>query len=447
MQRVAIIGGGWAGMAAAVAAAQAGHRVTVFEATRVLGGRARALPATDAPGAPGAPPPLDNGQHILIGAYTECLHLMAQVGVDPEAALLRLPLSLRFADGKGIRLPDIAPPWDAVWGIATARGWGLRQRLALMTTTARWMWGLGGFRCEPGDTVLTISQGLPPQLMAEFVEPLCVSALNTPAAEASATVFLRVLRDALFSGRGGSNLLLPRTDLGALFPEPAAQWLQAQGHTVHRARRVQAIAPQSPPSSGWTVDGEAFDTAVLALPSSDAARLVAACAGSEQAAPRKELCSALYDWAAVAQAMRFTAIATVYARVPGAQGPVLESPMLALRSSMQEPAQFAFDRGVLGGPPGLLALVVSAFEGDRAEREQQVLRQAMRQLGLPALDLVQTVVEKRATFACTPALQRPSNAIAPGLWACGDYVRGPYPATLEGAVLAGTAVGQQLGKK
>lgn len=334
-----------------------------------------------------------------------------------------------------------------MWGIANARGWGLRQRLALMTTTARWMWGLGGFRCEPGDTVLTISQGLPPQLMAEFVEPLCVSALNTPAAEASATVFLRVLRDALFSGRGGSNLLLPRTDLGALFPEPAAQWLQAQGHTVHRARRVQAIAPQSPPSSGWTVDGEAFDTAVLALPSSDAARLVAACAGSEQAAPRKELCSALYDWAAVAQAMRFTAIATVYAQVPGAQGPVLESPMLALRSSAQEPAQFAFDRGVLGGPPGLLALVVSAFEGDRAEREQQVLRQAMRQLGLPALELVQTVVEKRATFACTPALQRPSNAIAPGLWACGDYVRGPYPATLEGAVLAGTAVGQQLGKK
>ncbi len=443
MQRVAIIGGGWAGMAAAVAAAQAGHCVTVFEATRVLGGRARALPAT---GAPGAPPPLDNGQHILIGAYTECLHLMAQVGVDPDAALLRLPLSLRFADGKGIRLPDIAPPWDAVWGIATARGWGLRQRLALMTTTARWMWGLGGFRCAPGDTVLAISQGLPPQLMAEFVEPLCVSALNTPAAEASATVFLRVLRDALFSGRGGSNLLLPRTDLGTLFPEPAAQWLQAQGHTVHRARRVQAIAPQSPPLSGWTVDGEAFDTAVLALPSSDAARLVAACAGSAQAAPRKALCSALYDWAAVAQAMRFTAIATVYAQVPGAQGPVLESPMLALRSSMQEPAQFAFDRGVLGGPPGLLALVVSAFEGDRAEREQQVLRQAMRQLGLPALELVQTVVEKRATFACTPALQRPSNAIAPGLWACGDYVRGPYPATLEGAVLAGTAVGQQLGK-
>lgn len=129
MQRVAIIGGGWAGMAAAVAAAQAGHSVTVFEATRVLGGRARALPATEAPGAPGAPPPLDNGQHILIGAYTECLHLMAQVGVDPDAALLRLPLSLRFADGKGIRLPDIAPPGTPCGALPTpgagacASGW------------------------------------------------------------------------------------------------------------------------------------------------------------------------------------------------------------------------------------------------------------------------------------------------------------------------------------
>ncbi|GKT25897.1 hydroxysqualene dehydroxylase HpnE [Acidovorax sp. SUPP3334] len=444
MQRVAIIGAGWAGMAAAVAAAQAGHSVTVFEATRALGGRARALSVSDGQGDSVT---LDNGQHILIGAYAECLRLMQVVGVDPDAALLRMPLSLRFADGKGIRLPDIAPPWDAVWGIATARGWSLAHRVALMATTARWMWGLGGFRCEPDDTVLQISKGLPAQLMAEFVEPLCVSALNTPASDASATVFLRVLRDALFSGRGGSNLLLPRTDLGALFPEPAAQWLQDQGHAVHRARRVQSIAPSASQGSGWTVDGDAYDTAVLALPSSDAARLVTGCAGSAQAAMRKELCSALYDWAAVAGAMRFTAIATVYAQVPGARGPVLESPMLALRSSPGEPAQFAFDRGALGSRAGLLALVVSAFEGDRAQREQQVLRQAMRQLGLPALELVQTVVEKRATFACTPALQRPSNAIAPGLWACGDYVRGPYPATLEGAVLAGTAVGQQLGKK
>ena len=58
---------------------------------------------------------------------------------------------------------------------------------------------------------------------------------------------------------------------------------------------------------------------------------------------------------------------------------------------------------------------------------------------MPDLHLLQTVVEKRATFACTPDLQRPASAIAPGLWACGDYIAGPYPATLEGAVRSGVA--------
>ena len=84
--------------------------------------------------------------------------------------------------------------------------------------------------------------------------------------------------------------------------------------------------------------------------------------------------------------------------------------------------------------------MVSASDGDRALIEQQVLQQAAAQLGLPGLRPVQTVVEKRATFACTPGLQRPSMQVLPGLTACGDYVDGPYPATLEGAVLSGTAV-------
>ena len=113
--------------------------------------------------------------------------------------------------------------------------------------------------------------------------------------------------------------------------------------------------------------------------------------------------------------------------------------MLALRSSAQYPAQFVFDRGQLGGPAGLLAFVVSAAQGERSMLQTQVLAQAQAQLGL-ALQALQTVVEKRATFACTPGLQRPSPTIAPGLLACGDYVAGPYPATLEGAVRSGCAV-------
>jgi predicted NAD/FAD-dependent oxidoreductase len=110
--------------------------------------------------------------------------------------------------------------------------------------------------------------------------------------------------------------------------------------------------------------------------------------------------------------------------------------MLSLHSTAWEPAQYVFDRGQLGGPAGLLAFVVSASEADRDTLQRQVLAQAQSQLAL-TLQAVQTVVEKRATFACTPELVRPPTTIAPGLLACGDYVRGPYPATLEGAVRSG----------
>lgn len=433
--KVAVIGAGWGGMAAAVQAAQAGHAVTVLEASRTLGGRARAVAAQQADGQPLL---LDNGQHILIGAYAECLRLMRAVGVQPESALLRLPLALVFPDGTGLALPDAPPPWDALAGIARARGWSARERLALLARAARWR--LGGFRCAPGASVANLCAGLPQRLVREFIDPLCVSALNTPAQAACGQVFLRVLHDSLFSGRGGSNLLLPRADLGALFPAPAAAWLQSRGHAVRLGRRVQALA-RDDGDAGWRVDGEPFDAVLLAASSTEAARLVA-----EAGAPAAHR-PALQAWAATAQALRFGAIATVYAERPGAGAtgaPLLPAPMLALRPRAGRPAQFVFDRQPLGGPAGMLAFVVSAFEGERAQLERDVLAQAAEDLALPDLRVVQTVVEKRATFACTPGLARPPRHIAPGLQACGDYVAGPYPATLEGAVLHGTAAAQAL---
>ena len=434
--KVAVIGAGWAGMAAAIAHAQAGREVTVFEAARTVGGRARAVPAT-LPG--GEVVTLDNGQHILIGAYAESLRLMRLVGVDASTALLRLPLTLQFPDGQGLRLPDQPPPLDALLGIARARGWSWRDKLALLRTATAWQ--IRGFRCAPTTSVADLCAPLTPRLMAEFIDPLCVSALNTPAHQASGQVFLRVLQDSLFSGRGGSNLLLPRADLGALFPEPAARWLQAQGrHQVLTGQRVQRLQPQH--AGRWQVVGaagapgttdnapEVFDHVTLACPSWEASRLVAGVAGMAGLASAGR-------WSALAGALHFEAITTVYAHGAGAR---LAQPMLALRSAPDNPAQFVFDRGQLDGNQGLLAFVVSASEGERTHIEQQVLRQAAAQLGIGSLSPVQTVVEKRATFACTPGLARPGMQVLPGLSACGDYVDGPYPATLEGAVLSGTAV-------
>lgn len=424
-------------MAAAIAHRQAGRQVTVFEAARTVGGRARAVPGVLPDGTAAT---LDNGQHILIGAYTECLRLMRLVGMDPATALLRLPLTLQFPDGQGLQLPDLPPPLDALLGIARAKGWGWQDKIALLRTATAWQ--LRGFRCAPHTSVADLCAPLTPRLMAEFIDPLCVSALNTPAREASGQVFLRVLQDSLFSGRGGSNLLLPRTDLGALFPEAAVRWLVQQGGQVVTGQRIQRLVPL--PSGRWQLVGavgavgtaqgaeaaDSFDHITLACPSWEAARLVEGLASTAGLA-------AAARWSATASALRFEAITTVYAHVSGARLPL---PMLALRNTAEHPAQFVFDRGQLDGQQGLLAFVVSASNGDRALIEQQVLQQAAAQLGLPGLRPVQTVVEKRATFACTPGLQRPAMQVLPGLTACGDYVEGPYPATLEGAVLSGTAV-------
>lgn len=422
-------------MAAAIAVVNTGHHATVFEAARTVGGRARALVASDASDTETPPLVLDNGQHILIGAYTESLRLMRHVGVDVEAALLRLPLALRFPDDSGLQWPNLPPPWDALLGIASARNWDWRERFALLRLAARWR--IRRFKCSSESSVADLCAKLPPRLMTEFIEPLCVAALNTPAHAASGQVFLRVLKDSLFSGRGGSNLLLPRVNLGELFPEAAARWLRDQGSIVRTGLRARLITPM-PQSGRWIVDGTRFDAVVLATPSTEAARIVSRCAQTAPYTMAVPLC----DWASSAQALAFESIATVYVQGPvPADGRLLKRPMLALHSHTGRPAQFVFDRGQLGGPAGLLAFVASASQGDRAQIEQQVLQQAQEALGLGHLRALQTVIEKRATFACTPGLQRPDAKISPGLWACGDYIAGPYPATLEGAVRSGTAAG------
>ena len=446
-QRVAIVGAGWAGMAAAVGAAQAGHAVTVIEAARTLGGRARAVTAQ---WDDGTALTLDNGQHILIGAYRECLRLMRVVGVDPDTAMQRMPLSLQFPDGTGLQFPDLAPPWDALLGIARARGWSAGERIALLTRAARWR--VHGFTCSATDSVTDLCAGLPHKLMQEFIDPLCVSALNTVAAESSGQVFLRVLRDSLFSGRGGSHMLLPRADLSALFPAAAARWLHERGQQVLIGQRVRELVPWHAANDSalhWQLDGEVFDAVILATPANESARMVLGAADALDAnasATTTTTTTAMRDWADIAQALKHAAIATVYARTEHGDSAQLARPMLALRSGPTMPAQFVFDREPLGGPAGLLAFVVSAFEGEREALASQVLKQADVQLQLPRLRHVQTVVEKRATFQCSPQLVRPPMQIAPGLLACADYVDGPYPATLEGAVLHGTAAAAMLGE-
>jgi hydroxysqualene dehydroxylase len=418
---VAVVGGGWAGLASAVTLVRGGHDVTLHEMAPQLGGRARRLDVDEMA--------LDNGQHILIGAYTETLRLMRQVDADPDALLMRLPLHLVDGSGRGLRLPAGPATVAFAAGVLRHPTWTMPERLSLLATSAGWF--LRGFRCAADTTVAELTHSLPLAVRQDLVDPLCVAALNTPAEEASARVFLRVMRDALFAGPGSSDLLLPRASLGDLFPTPAVRWLEAAGAVLRRGVRVHAIAPDG---DGWNLDGRRFDRVIVATPPLEASRLL------------RPLNPA---WADRAEGLRHEPIVTVYVRAPGAR---LPSPMVALPAtghSGPQAAQFAFDHGILRGRPetsGLLALVISGarpwLDRGPAATEQAVLGQVAALTGgdLPyGTRVLRTVAEKRATFRCTPALLRPGAEVASGLWTAGDHVDGPYPATLEGAVRSGVA--------
>jgi hydroxysqualene dehydroxylase len=226
LRELAVVGAGWAGLAASVRATEAGARVTLFEMAPQAGGRAREVLHDGMA--------LDNGQHIMIGAYCETLALMRTVGAQPEQLFERRPLELVDARGGGLALPRGAPVPAFVRAVLALRDWPLRERLVLLATAARWR--LADFDAPSGQTVGELVKGLPLRARQELIEPLCVAALNTPADQASARVFLRVLRDALFGGRGGADLLLPRVSLTALVPQPAVHWLERHGARVRLAR-------------------------------------------------------------------------------------------------------------------------------------------------------------------------------------------------------------------
>ncbi len=435
-----MVGGGWAGLAASVRATELGWQVELYEAARQWGGRARALAGTG-----GDARALDNGQHILIVAYTETLNLIEKLGVDLTKALQRIPLDLRYADGLGLAVPAWAARWpqplDLLAAILGARGWTWSERFALLQASLRWR--ATGFTCPADLSVAGLCASLPRRVITELIEPLCLSALNTPLAHASAAVFLRVLQDALF-GRGhgpwrGADLLLPRVDLGALLPRPALEQLTGHGARLLAGQRVSTLERKA---DGWQVEGQSYDAVLLACPPREAARLVRSLGHETNPGTSTE------RWAQQAEALEYEAIATVYAlaRQPNGSPAGLpgDAAMVALRSGPDAPAQFAFDRGRLGGPPGLLALVASACTGARAEIERQAIGQACEQLALKDITPLRCVIEKRATFACTPGLKRPAATIAPCLWAAGDYIDGPYPATIEGAVRSGLRAAEEI---
>lgn len=432
--RVAVAGGGWAGCATAVELARQGCQVTLFEAARSMGGRARGVEVRGME--------LDNGQHILLGAYRESLRLMQRVGVDEKAAFLRLPVQMRYpagGDGMDFAAPRLPAPLHLALALFRAKGLDRADKLALarFNSAGRWM----GWQLDNDCTVLELLERFDQteRLTRLMWRPLCIAALNTPPERASANVFLAVLRDSLgASRRAASDMLLPRLPMGALFPEPAGAWLEGRGHAVRLGVKVAAIARDG---DGWLVElggdapPERFDAVVLATPAPVSATLLAPLPDAAELAGQLD-------------ALTHEPIATCYLQYPA--GTRLDLPFYAL---LDDPdanrwGQFVFDRAQLDpAQDGLLAVVVSAAgEATNLPREQlaaAIAAQLAQDFGRPELAApawTQLITEKRATFSCTPGLVRPGNITPlPGLVLAGDYTADDYPATLETAVRSGQA--------
>jgi len=450
---VGIIGGGYAGMAAAVKLAERGIPVTVFESAKQLGGRARGVRSNDTQ--------LDNGQHILLGCYRHTLQLIEQVGGNIHRDFLRLPLQLTLHQHFELKAPPLPAPLHLLLGLLTAHGLTFAQRL----NAARFMLAMRriNFSLQQDICALELlhTHKQDQELIRLLWEPICISALNTPAHKASAQVLLNVLRDSLNGSRSDSDMLLPRLDFSTLFPERAAEYVKQRGGSVFTSCSVETIVPHDEEIELLTSSVCPDETTSHSTRPSKSDSQVAGyelsrrkmqryshviCAASPAASARLlRTVPQLAPISAQIEALTFQPIYTVYLQYPAAVR--LPHPMLGFDRCF---TQWLFDKGQIAGHHGLIAAVISA-EGMHQELEheqlaQKVAQELREQLGITAAPLWhQVIAEKRATFSCEPNLRRPAHATPlANILLAGDYSAGDYPATLEGAVMSGISCAKEI---
>jgi squalene-associated FAD-dependent desaturase len=446
---VAVVGAGWAGCAAAVTLARAGARVTLYEAAATPGGRARRVERDGLA--------LDNGQHLLVGAYHETLALIASLhGADASRLLHRQPLALRPLARDGVRLAawPLPAPIHLAGALAGASGLSWRERLALIrdyrALAAR------GFRCDAGATVATLFAATPPRAFAALWEPLTLAALNTPPERASAQLFANVLAAAFSGTRSDSDFLVPAVDLSTLLPDAAVAEVAARGGRVRTGTTIERIAPAGDGVEVHARRGpsDRFDAVVLAAgPHQVAAALGEGFRGHPAVDALRHTVAAF----------AYESITTVYLgfaadvawpgrvlRLDDAPGQWLFDRRDALppRTASHRPAEPATGRERVATPSALraLAAIVISAGGPHETLPHDALAVGvdaqLRRLApaLPPCAWHRVIAERRATYACTPGLARPrAGRLAHGLYLAGDYTDAHFPATLEAAVRSGVA--------
>ena len=343
-----------------------------------------------------------------------------------------MPLQLTLHNRFELKAPHLPAPLHLLIGLLSAKGLSVGERLR----AARFMLTLRRINftllhdISVFELLRTHSQS--DGLIRLLWEPLCISALNTPMHIASAQVLLNVLRDSLNGARNDSDMLLPRIDFTALFPERAAEYVKQHRGTVLTACSIEAIIPNGD-EIRLTTRQTILSTARTELFSH------VICATSPISAAR--LFHTVPQLALIAEqiaAIPYQPIYTVYLQYP--EQVCLPHPMLGLDRCF---AQWLFDKGQISGQRGLIAAVISA-QGKHQNLKHELLAQKVaqelcEQLGIREAPVWHKVIaEKRATFSCETNLLRHAHTTQmPNVLLAGDYTAGKYPATLEGAVMSG----------
>lgn len=432
---VGVIGAGWAGLSAAIVLHDAGHDVSLYEAGPLAGGRARRVPVAGRT-------PLDNGQHIMLGAYRHTLQLMRRLHRDPDRLLLRFGLKLQSAVGDfELRCPALPSPWHAALAVVAATGWRMTEKVALLK--AMTFLRLNHWNVSPDQPLAQWlnTQRQPASVVKHFWEPLCLAALNTPIDGASTAMMARVLKDSLGAGRHASDVLIPRTDLSDLWPDHLPN-----GIALHRHLPIQRIDAMR---NGYILNNQyCHDALVLAVPPANAKRLLAFLPpqpGTEQLLRHLDAFSPV-------------PIATLNL-ILEEPWDALHEPMLMLddQTGPGRLGQWLFNHAAISSAPDrhpLISIVLSNCRpDDLTDREtagrmiiEQVRRQTARFGPMPQVAEQKLIIEKRATFAATPGLTRPDNHTPwDRLALAGDWTNTGYPAVLEGAVISGQAAAGCIG--
>lgn len=438
--RVAVIGAGWAGCAAAADLTAQGASVLLLEASEELGGRARRVPLV----LDQQNHTLDNGQHLLLGAYTSTRALLELLELPFNKVIERRPFELHYPDGFALQAAPLPAPWHLASALLFASGFREGDRLAmieLLRALKKASWNIGEDRSIT-DWLLEHKQ--PAHVIQRVWRPLALAALNTQLNRASAQIFVNVLRDSLGAGSGASEMWLPRTDLSALFPDAVAKYVVAHGGEVRRDSRVERVERivrtdrfelhlRNPHEHTLQADA-----VVYAAPSTYLERITA---------PNDAL-SSIFE---LVSRFEFEPIYTVYLKYPRSVRIKRGFTALLDDPAKRRYAQWVFDRGAQGDDTnrGILAAIITGSGPHEAESIEDVCQAVAAQLtddlGIPAPLDSRAIAERRATFSATANLRRPLTRTQwPGFVLAGDWTESDYPSTLETAVRSGRAAARAV---